>query len=216
MSGCKNCVPQRGERGLRGKDGLQGEPGPAGPAGGGIISKINFYESVVQDVNVSENLPNPNVYDFPVGYTGLTWENTTDASKIMMVQGTWEQLLNVNNIDEMSNWVDGALILTSVGGSDSVLWESLGNLDIRGSLFDGPTINDTIKIGSIPDTVQSTPNNNQVEFRFGSCNIPQNKSIIAKITVQAGEKLSLKFKTKSIASPSLLNKAQIFGQELDM
>ena len=33
MSGCKDCVPQRGERGLRGNDGIQGETGPQGPAG---------------------------------------------------------------------------------------------------------------------------------------------------------------------------------------
>jgi len=212
---CGSCGSTKGERGLQGVQGIQGEPGPAGPAGGGIVNKINFYEGVIADIQVETSLPNPSVYHHPSGYGTLTWTNTTAAPVIMYAHGTWDQLLSLNNFDDMSNWVDGALVLTSIGGSDSVLWESLGALDLRGSLFDGPTVNDSIKIGSLPDQVLSSPGANPVEFRFGATSVPQNKSINTKVTVGVGEKLSLKFKTKAIGTNSLLNKAQLFMQQLD-
>jgi hypothetical protein len=216
---CQNshcCGSSKGERGLQGPVGPQGPTGPAGPAGGGIVNKINFYAQFISDIQVSTGLPDPAIYHHPVGYDILSWENTTTDPIIIYAHGTWDQTMQLNNVDDMSNWVDGALILTSIGGVDSVLWESEGDWDLRGSLFDGLTVNDSIKIGSIPETVQSTPGGNQVEFRFGASNIPQNKSINTKVTVAPGEKLSLKFKTKSIATLSLLNKAQLFMQQLDM
>ena len=123
--------------------------------------------------------------------------------------------LSENNVQQLSNEVDGALILT-VGGVDSVLWESKGRVILRSSLYDGVTTLDSINILSTPDTVQTVPNNNKVEVRYGLGLIDSNASIMSKLTLQVNETVSLKFKTKTLGDISVLTKAQFFLQELDM
>lgn len=173
----------------------------------------NFYEEFIGDIQVSSGLPNPAIYHFPTGYEILTYTNTSGVSKDYIVHVSYDILLNLNNSEDMSHWVDGAIVKT-VGAVDTVQYESLGTMDMLVGLYDGPTVGDIININSIPDTVNTTPGNNPVEARFGSMVLPRNVSFFKKVTLLNGETVSLKFKTKDVTSESLLKKAQIFVNEL--
>ena len=158
MSGCKDCVPQRGERGLQGPpgpagadgqglgpqgpQGVQGPIGPEGPQGiqgiqgvpGSGVAKFNFYEEVVSQVNVGDT---GITYHFPPGYQILSYTNTTPAPITILVTGGYNVRLSDNNSNKIANKVDGALIKT-ISGVDTILWEDIGNAFMATSLYDGP------------------------------------------------------------------------------
>ena len=236
MTGCKDCVPQRGERGLQGPpgpagadgqglgpqgpQGVQGPIGPEGPQGiqgiqgvpGSGVAKFNFYEEVVSQVNVGDT---GDTYHFPPGYQILSYTNTTLAPITILVTGSYNVILDENNSDDVSSKVDGALIKT-VSGVDTILWENIGPVFFAISLFDGPSGSDTINTSTTAESVQTVPSANKVDVRFRSVDLAQNVSIMKKVILGVNETVSLKFKTKTLGDPSLLKKAQFFLQELDM
>lgn len=213
-NGCDRCQcggNTKGERGLQGLQGLQGETGPAGPAGGGIVNRVSFYNEFVGQVEVGATGVN---YHFPPGYEVLSWTNVTGSPIILHVMGTYNTRLQENNINDVKNEVDGAIVQTILG-VDTVLWESLGASILTQSLYDGPTASDFVNT-STPETVQTVPSGNLVDARFGSAFMDENISIMKKLTLQNNETISLKFKTKVLGDPSTLLKAQFFLQQLDM
>ena len=125
-SNCKPCGSTKGERGLQGLTGAQGEPGPAGPAGGGIVNKISVYTEFIGQVQVGDT---GIIYHHPPGYEVLSWTNTTGAAIILHVMGTYNIRLQNNNTNSGNNEVDGAIVQT-IGGSDTILWESLGRFSL--------------------------------------------------------------------------------------
>jgi hypothetical protein len=117
------------------------------------------------------------------------------------------------NSSNITNWVDGAIIKT-VGAIDTIMYQSLGRTLLSGSLLDGPNVGDTVNRSSTaPDQVLTTAGNT-VEFRFLNGQIPSSTSFFYYITLNAGEKVSLKFKTKDVTSPSVLTQAQIMVEEI--
>ena len=178
-------------------------------------AKEFFYDDHVQTININ-TVATPSVYSFPnVNYSALTYTNpslTTNTYKVWVSYNTITQPLSANS-SNIANWVDGAIIKT-VGAIDTVMYQSLGQTFLSGSLMDGAAIGDTVNRASIaPDQVLTTAGNT-VEFRFLSGQIPSNVSFFYYITLNPGEKVSLKFKTKDVTSPAWLTQAQIMVEQI--
>ena len=87
--------------------------------------------------------------------------------------------------------------------------------NLNGNLYDAPLLTDVVNIGGVnPEKVLTNPSSNPVEFRFHTLNLKHNNSIFKKVTLQPNEIVSLKFKTKGSAGASILEKAQMFINEL--
>jgi len=209
------CQQQTGTQGATGPQGPAGPAGPIGPQGADGAGTIleNFYEEFIQQLNVSDSLPNPGIYHFPPGYEILTFTNNSGSTKNYLVKGSYDTLLQTTNVKDIESWVDGAIIKT-VGAVDTVEWQNFGRTDAIIHIYDGPLQTDVINIGSIPDEVFTSPGNNPVEIRFGSATIPRNVSFFKKISLNDGETVSLMFKCKDDQSQSILLQAQIFVEEL--
>lgn len=178
-------------------------------------AKEFFYDDNVESVNI-QTIPTPSVYSFPtVGYSSLTYTNsglTPKNYKVWVSYDTVSLPTSVNN-SNISNWVDGAIIKT-VGVIDTVMYQNFARPLLSGSLLDGPNTNDIVNRTSIaPDQVLTTAGNT-VEFRFLSGQLTFNSSFFYYITLNAGEKVSLKFKTKDITSPAWLIQAQMMVEQI--
>lgn len=220
--GCKNCnnkgcnscervvITKQGERGPQGPPGIQGPKGDPGTDGrdgvdgASYVNKINSYVAAESDIQIKDSLPDPAVYHMPPGYTGLTYTNSTGATKFFFVQVSYDRFPEFTNESNGFNWVDGAIIKT-VSGVDSVVKENTDKFQLNVSLFDG------VNVGDVYDLITGDP----IEARFIDCDVPLNKSFFAKVTLNDGESVSLKFKTKDNATESRLVRAQIFINELD-
>jgi hypothetical protein len=235
-TGCKSCTSTPGAAGPDGADGLSayemwiaegnigdeqafldslvGADGAAGaPGAPGVPNpKINFYSEFVGQVSVSASLPNPAVYEFPVGYGVNTYTNGTGIARDYIVYGSFDTTLAVSNSEDIANWVDGAIIKT-VAAVDNVEWEHKGDSDIRVSIYDGAGLLDSVNILTTNKllSVDTSP----VEVRFGSAKLTKNVSFFKKVTLNDTETISLKFKTKDASTPSFLEKAQFFVLEID-
>lgn len=178
-------------------------------------AKEFFYDDNVESVNI-QTIPTPSVYSFPtVGYSSLTYTNsglTPKNYKVWVSYDTVSLPTSVNN-SNISNWVDGAIIKT-VGVIDTVMYQNFARPLLSGSLLDGPNANDIVNRASIaPDQVLTTAGNT-VEFRFLSGQLTFNSSFFYYITLNAGETVSLKFKTKDITSPAWLIQAQMMVEQI--
>lgn len=178
-------------------------------------AKEFFYEDHVQAVNLN-TMPTPSVYSFPnVNYATLTYTNpslTTNTYKVWVSYNTITQPLSANS-SNIANWVDGAIIKT-VAAIDTIMYQSLGQTFLSGSLMDGPNVGDTVnRASSAPDQVLTTAGNT-VEFRFLNGQIPSNVSFFYYITLNPGETVSLKFKTKDATSPAWLTQAQMMVEQI--
>jgi hypothetical protein len=179
-----------------------------------------YYQEEINLLNVATatNWPvgvtNPDNYFHPLGYETLSYTNTSGQSKTYKVHASWEKEFRdfVENNPEIANVVDGAIIKT-VATVDSVEYESEDESGLSVFLFDGYTINDTIRINSIPDTVNTTPGDNPVEVRFLLGQLPKNASIFKVVVLNDGETISLKFKSKGEDSKSWLRQAQFMVEE---
>jgi hypothetical protein len=178
--------------------------------------KQSFFDQVVgwADVNLDAV---PASYHFPLGYSGLTYTNTTGVTKTFTVHVNFDTNLVVglptNNNINLINWLDAAIVKT-VLGVDTVQYESFaGRLDISGSLFDGALPTDIVNTITA-ETVVTTPSSNAVEFRFLNGELGRNVSFFTLITLNNNESVSLKFKAKDALTPALLARAQILVQEL--
>lgn len=177
-------------------------------------AKEFFYDDNVENVNI-QTVPTPSVYSFPsVGYSTLTYTNPSLVAKNYKVWVSYDTvtLPSTVNSSNISNWVDGAIIKT-VGFIDTVMYQNLSRPLLSGSLLDGANTNDIVNRSSIaPDQVLTTAGNT-VEFRFLSGQLTFNSSFFYYITLNPGETVSLKFKTKDITSPGWLLQAQMMVEE---
>jgi hypothetical protein len=178
--------------------------------------KQSFFDQVVgwADVNLDAV---PERYHFPLGYSGLTYTNTTGVTKTFTVHVNFDTNLVVglptNNNINLINWLDAAIVKT-VLAVDTVQYESFaGRLDISGSLFDGAFPADIVNTITA-ETVVTTPSGDAVEFRFLNGELGRNVSFFTLITLNNNESVSLKFKAKDALTPALLARAQILVQEL--
>lgn len=192
-------------------DSLVGATGATGAAGAGG-AKINFYAEFSNQISVSTGLPDPAVYHHPTGYGVLTYTNSTGLTKDFIVHGSFDTITTATNADDYTSWVDGAIIKT-VAAVDTVQWEHIGDSFVSASLLDGLLVTDLINISTANKLL--SVNTDPVEFRFVTIRMPKNVSFFKKVTLNDGETVSLKFKTKSVATPSLLDKAQFFVLEID-
>lgn len=178
-------------------------------------AKEFFYDDNVQTVSLN-SVPTPSVYSFPnVNYSALTYTNPSLVTKNYKVWVSYDTITApaTANSSNITNWVDGAIIKT-VGAIDTVMYQSLGRTLLSGSLMDGPAVGDTVnRASTAPDQVLTTAGNT-VEFRFLNGQIPSSTSFFYYITLNAGETVSLKFKTKDVTSPSVLTQAQIMVEEI--
>ena len=178
-------------------------------------AKEFFYDDNVETVSLN-SVPTPSVYSFPnVNYSALTYTNPSLVTKNYKVWVSYNTITApaTANSSNITNWVDGAIIKT-VGAIDTIMYQSLGRTLLSGSLMDGPNVGDTVNRSSTaPDQVLTTAGNT-VEFRFLNGQIPSSTSFFYYITLNAGEKVSLKFKTKDVTSPSVLTQAQIMVEEI--
>lgn len=178
-------------------------------------AKEFFYDDNVQTVSLN-SVPTPSVYSFPnVNYSALTYTNPSLVTKNYKVWVSYDTITApaTANSSNITNWVDGAIIKT-VGTIDTVMYQSLGLTLLSGSLMDGPNVGDTVTRASVaPDQVLTTAGNT-VEFRFLNGQIPSSTSFFYYITLNAGETVSLKFKTKDVTSPSVLRQAQIMVEQI--
>jgi hypothetical protein len=179
-----------------------------------VVAKAIQYLQNVQGINVS-TMPTPSVYGFPsVGYATLTYTNPTSTVKVYKVYGSYDtnsETISPNN-PGIGNWVDGAIIKT-ITGIDSILWESLGAMSLSGFLLWGPNPGDTIGSG-IPIHLLPDNQGSNVNFRFLIGSFPRNVSFFQLVTLNPGESVSLKFKTKDLSSPSNLLAAQLLVEEV--
>lgn len=178
-------------------------------------SKIFFYEEFISDIDIVAGapLPGPDNYFFPIGYEILTFQNTYPDPATFKVHVSYNT--DIPSIvgfptNALENWVDGAIV-TTVGLVDTIQYETLGTTDIEIYLWD--TANNTIISGVTPDTVRTTPGDHPVDVRFNNNKKPKNTAFFKIVTLQSGEFVSLKFKSKAGSAGRLL-KAQILVEEL--
>jgi len=178
-------------------------------------SKIFFYEEFISDIEIVPGapLPGPDNYFFPTGYEILTFQNTylnPATFKVHVSYNTDIPSIVGFPTNALENWVDGAIV-TTVGLVDTVQYETLGVTDMEIYLWD--TVNNVIISGVSADTVRTTPGNHPVDVRFNNNKKPKNSAFFKVVTLQPGEFVSLKFKSKAGSAGRLL-KAQILVEEL--
>lgn len=182
--------------------------------------KENFFNQIVSPVQIKNDLvPSVDVYHFPTGYSTLTYTYplASGIPRTFVVQASYDvsTLLSsssINNAD-IGNWVDGAIIKT-VGLVDTIQYQSFaGRTFLSGYLFDGALVTDIVNTVST-DKVLTTPGGAPVEFRFSNGQLNGNVSFMSVVTLNPGESISLKFKTKDATTNSVLNQAQLLVQVL--
>jgi hypothetical protein len=181
--------------------------------------KENYFAQVVSTVQIKNDLvPAVDVYHFPTGYSTLTYTYPLGISPAtFVVQASYDVSTlfsgtSPNNAD-IGNWVDGAIVKT-VGITDTIQYESFaGRTFLSGYLFDGALATDIVNTVST-DKVLTTPGGAPVEFRFLNGQLNNNVSFMSVVTLNPGEKISLKFKTKDVTTNSVLTQAQLLIQEL--
>lgn len=174
--------------------------------------KINFYNEVISSVDLPSD---PGFIDLtyfsPVGYNVLTFTNTSGVTKDFMAQVSVDSQLFENtgapNL-HLSAWVDTALILNP----GVTLYESRWRPNLEYLLWD--TVTNLPVDGISAQTVITTPGGNPITSGIGDkALIPNNASFFKKVTLNAGQTITVMFKGKTGISGNLL-KAQLFVQEL--
>ena len=179
------------------------------------VAKEFFYDDNIQTININ-TVPTPSVYSFPsVNYSALTYTNPSLIAKNYKVWVSYDSIIQplLANSSNISNWVDGAIIKT-VAAIDTMMYQSLGRTFLSGSLMDGLTVSDTVNRSSLAPNQVLTTAGATVEFRFLNGQIPSNTSFFYYITLNAGETVSLKFKTKYVTSNAWLTQAQMMVEEI--
>lgn len=198
-----------GPQGPQGDPGVDGTDGVDGADGADGFTGINFYAENIEigDIQLT---PNPDTYDFPTaGYATLSYTNGTTGPQVLLVKATWDFEIRETNNPAGINWVDGAIVRT-VGVVDTVEYESTGESNFQPRLYFGPGAGDVL---GVTENVQTTPGGFNIDLRHGVYIHPINKSIFKKLTLNSGETVSLKFKTKGTGT-SVVDQAQFFVQEL--
>lgn len=179
--------------------------------------KINFYQEAIGIVNVdTDPVPDTADYHFPVGYNGLTYTNSSGATKTFVVHGSYDAVIGPGtqvNSNTYVNWLDGAIITTSFA-VDTIQYESFaGRTQIFASLYDGLLTSDLVNLTTV-EQVLTTPGGLPIEFRFQYGDANKNVAIFKIITLANGESVSLKFKTALAGENAYIGRAQLLVTEL--
>jgi len=210
----RGLIGPQGPPGIPGERGYPGANGTNGQDGASYVNKVNSYTENEEDIEVKD-MASPDVYGFPgTTYNLLTYTNNTGATKPFIVHVSYDKFPEFTNENKGFNWVDGAII-TNNGGGDVVVKENTDKMNLTVNIFDGVNSIDVVDIGVSTEKVQTTPGGNNVEARFLDVDVPMNVSFFAKVFLDDGESVSLKFKTKDNATDSRLVRAQMFVNELD-
>lgn len=182
----------------------------------GRTPKVNFYQEAIATIDLTTDLNFVDLTYFnPVPYASLSYTNTTGSPKDYIVHASYDSeavflssTLPASLVGGLGNWVDGAL----VQNAGTVLYESLCRPGLQAQLVD--TVTNTVVDGTTPETVQTTPSGNAVDVTLSSgSTIPFNSSFFKKVTLNNGETVSLKFRSR-VGSPARLLKAQIYVEEI--
>jgi len=174
--------------------------------------KINFYNEVIASLNLPSD---PGfidlVYFSPSGYNVLTYTNTSGVSKDFMitVSADMQFYLNSGGPDAyISSWMDTGLILSP----GVLLYESRWRPNLDYKLWD--TVTNLPIDGTTGETVVTTPGLNPVTTGIADKTLwPNNVSFFKKVTLTAGQTITVMFKGTT-GVPGNLLKAQLFVQEL--
>lgn len=174
-----------------------------------------LYEQAYGLVNVTTDpVVDPTIYHFPVGYSALTYTNSTGVTKRYIVTVSYEGTIPLTvDSNIYSNSLDGAIVKTSFA-IDTIVYESgAARTTINASLFDGPTSGDIVNIGTT-EQVLTSPGSNPVEFRFTQGDGNKNVSFFTVLSLNNGESVSLKFRTADPATDAYILQGQILVQEI--
>jgi hypothetical protein len=177
----------------------------------GRTPKINYYAEATTALQLSSDPGYVDLtYFVPAAYAGLTYTNTSGVTKDYFVRVSYDtNLQNIaSNSSDLSNQVDGALFKNGV----TSLYQSAGSFFLSAHLFDGPLSGDVIDIGTA-EQVLTAPSSNPVEFRFLNTNFPRNVSFFKKVTLNNGESVDLRFRSKGLNAGYLLQ-AQFYVEEI--
>jgi hypothetical protein len=185
-----------------------------------VPAKEFFYQEVIQDNDISVDPGFVSLQYFsPVGYTVLSYTNTSSVAKTYKVHASYEHSVGLfaGNREAFGSWVDAALIKT-VGLVNTVQYESLGQLSISGFLYWGSNATDIIGTGT-PIHNLFDDQGSTVEFRFNTVQTPLRGSFFKSLTLNPNETVTLMFRAKdptNFGEPaaSLLNRAQIMVEEI--
>jgi hypothetical protein len=175
-------------------------------------TKLCFYDDNISEIEVSSGLPDPTIYHFPTGYGVLTYTNTSGVPKDFIVHASYDCKVAPDNVNFLYNVVHGAIIKT-VLAVDSVEYENTEQVNVVGSLMNGPGVGDFVNRNPATDDVETTVGD-PVEFRYQIVDAPYNVAFFKKVTLENGESVSLKFKSPEPGIPSTLLQAQMFVLEL--
>ena len=175
-----------------------------------------LYEETVSSVDISVDPSFSSlVYFQPVGYTNLTYTNTTSATKTYKVHASYEFSIGdvTPNSAVFQSWVDAAIVKNT-----TPVYEVSGQLNISSFLFWGPNSSDLIGTGS-PLHLLLDDQGSSVDVRFSSGNVPLNSAFFKVVTLAPGESVSMRFRTKDPTAPgqpalALLRKAQLMVDEV--
>lgn len=183
----------------------------------GRTPKINYYAESTTALYLQNSVaPQAYIdgqYFQPNTYTTLGYTNTSGSTKDYLVRVSYDTnvaALSVNST-AIVNEVDGALIKN--GNVLSPEYQSLGNTNISGFLFDGPLVGDVVTTGTT-ETVVTTPGVLPVEFRFLNGGVPRNVSFFKKVTLNNGEIIQLMFRSKGGTPSGYLLQAQFYIEEI--
>ena len=185
-----------------------------------VPAKEFLYQEVIENNDISVDPGFVSLQYFsPVGYSGLSYTNTSVVAKTYKVHASYEHSVGLfaGNRLSFASWVDAALVKT-VAMVNTVEYESLGQLNISGFLFYGPNASDIIGTGT-PTHELFDNQGSSVDFRFNAVQTPLRGSFFKFLTLNPNETVTLMFRAKNptnIGQPaaSLLNKAQIMIEEI--
>ena len=191
------------------------------PSGGTIYTisqtaKQFLYQETISTLDISLDPSFSSlVYFQPVGYTNLTYTNTTSSTKTYKVHASYEFAIGdvTPNNAGFGSWVDAAIVRNT-----TPVYEVSGQLNISSFLFWGPNSADLIGSGSPLHLLLDNQGSN-VDVRFVSGNIPLNSAFFKVVTLAPGESISMRFRTKDPTPPglpalALLRKAQLMVDEV--
>lgn len=177
-----------------------------------LIDKEYFYEEVVSFVDLSDyNEPN---YFSPTGYEILEYENTKSAPMVVEVHVSYNTFMEREGAASSAayNDVQSAIIKTDVSPIDTPQYTA-GGLSAIGVINYDVVTAQTIT-STTPDKVVTTPSGHEVRPILQLGSIFQTISFFKVLTLQPGEKVSLKFMNKGGEAPGRIQSAQILVKEL--
>jgi hypothetical protein len=175
-----------------------------------------FYDETLLNKILDSTDPNfvSNTFYKPTGYTNLTYTNSTSITKDYKVFAGFDSSIikSFAGVFDFSNDITGGIIKT-VGATDTLLWQKVATFDLSANLFWGAFANQSINSGSPIHLLQDNQGFN-LTFKFANTVIPLGATFFTVVTLNAGESVSLQFKTKESSADNVLRWAQMMVEEI--